>query len=286
MTQSQSLSMLVHGPSKAGKSLLGVSTPTPRVLLDVEAAARFLPIQMVEWNPDGPPPVPDGTWDTAVVSVRSWTDATNALKWLQAGKHPFQSATLDSVSELQSRYLEHVAGRGQVKLQDWGGALRELRGFCSDLRDLTEHPTNPLKAVVVTSMTKVFNDGRSYPFLQGQMKDVIPYLMDVIAYIDVVPDPASGQEQRMLYTRKTKTYLAGERVGGFIPPVLKLPVVSGETIAEISAKNDAFVRLIAMVYALHNQGISAPATVDTSESPFTYHPAAQADTEPLNTITA
>ena len=279
-----SLSLLVHGPSKSGKSLLGVSTPSPRVLLDVEAAARFLPITEVLWDPAGPPPEYDGQWDTAVVSIRSWSDAVDALKWLESGKHPFRSATLDSVSELQARYLEHVAGRGQVKLQDWGSALRELRGFCSDLRDLTTHPVKPLEAVIITSMTKVQQDGRSYPWLQGQMQTVIPYLMDVIAYIDVVPNQRTGVEERFLYTRKTKAYLAGERVGGSIPPVLRLPDVSGETLAEIASKNNAFQKLIEMVYALHQQSIAAPATVDTTESPFTYRPPATAEPEaPITT---
>ena len=268
----ESLTMLVHGPSKAGKSLLGVSTPAPRVLLDVEAAARFLPIRQVEWDPALPPPEPSGEWDTAVVPIRHWNDATKALKWLESGKHQFRSVTLDSVSELQARYLEYVAGRGQIKLQDWGGALRELRGFISDLRDLTAHRTNPLEAVVVTSMSKVEQDGRAYPWLQGQMKTVIPYLLDLITYIDVVPDKVTGEEHRYLYSRKTKAYLAGERVGGRIPPVLQLPTVMGDSLDEIAAANNAYQKLIELVYALPGRGISAPAKVDTSESPFMYTP--------------
>ena len=38
----RSLSILVHGPSKAGKSTLGVTTPAPRLLLDVEGGARLV----------------------------------------------------------------------------------------------------------------------------------------------------------------------------------------------------------------------------------------------------
>lgn len=277
------LTMLVHGPSKAGKSLLGVSTPAPRVLLDVEAAYRFLPINAVLWDPREAPPKHDGTWDTAVVNVREWNDAKTALKWLQGGKHDFVSATIDSVSELQARVIEHIAGRDQVKLQDWGAVLREMRGYISDFRDLTTHRTNPLQAVVVTSMTKVEQDGRSYPWLQGQMKTVIPYLLDVVAFIDVVPDRASGLEQRYLYTRKTKSYLAGERVGGRIPPVLQMPVVTGETIEEVAASNTTFVKLIELVYAMHNKGISAPAAVDTSDSPHKYSPPSADDaSDPTN----
>lgn len=273
----QALSALVHGPSKAGKSLMGVSTPSPRVLLDVEAAHRFLPIRSVMWNPATAPPVPDGTWDTAVVDVRSTKDAEAALKWLQSGKHGFKSVTLDSVSEYQARVLDDITGRSQAKLQDWGEVLRRLRGYVGDLRDLTTHPTNPLSAVVVTAMTKVEQDGRSYPWLQGQMKTIIPYLLDLILYVDVTPNRDTGLEERFLYSRKTKTYLAGERVGGRIPPILQMPVVTGETMEEIAASNITFTKLIDVVYALHNKGIAAPATVDTSESPHTYVPPTEAE---------
>jgi hypothetical protein len=48
------LSMIIHGYSKVGKSLLGASTPWPRVLFDVEAAARFLPIKAISWDPANP----------------------------------------------------------------------------------------------------------------------------------------------------------------------------------------------------------------------------------------
>lgn len=280
-TPHQALTALVHGPSKAGKSLMGVSTPAPRVLLDVEAAYRFLPIRSVIWDPAKAPPEPDGTWDTAVVDVRKAKDAEQALKWLQSGKHGFKSVTLDSVSEYQARVLDDITGRSQAKLQDWGEVLRRLRGYIGDLRDLTTHPTNPLEAVVVTSMSKVEQDGRSYPWLQGQMKTIIPYLLDLILYVDVVPSRETGEEERFLYSRKTKTYLAGERVGGRIPPVLKMPIVTGETMEEIAASNVTFTRLIGLVYALHNKGISAPAVVDTSESPHKYVPPAEAETSAL-----
>src|SRR5919205_223255 len=99
----QSLSMIVHGYSKVGKSLTGASTPPPRVILDVESAARFLPLKAIPWNPDNPPPAApkNDEWDTAVVPVREWRDALKVLDWLKQGDHPFVSVTVDSISELQ-----------------------------------------------------------------------------------------------------------------------------------------------------------------------------------------
>ena len=132
-----SLSILVHGESKAGKSVLAVSGAPPRLLLDVESAARFLPIRAVEWDPRNEPPTfkdPEGP-DTAVVTVRHWDDAKRAYDWLHSGRHPFRSVAVDSISELQQRYIESLAGRGTVKIDQWGTIFREVGGFVRDLRD-------------------------------------------------------------------------------------------------------------------------------------------------------
>jgi len=261
------LSMLVHGPSKAGKSLMGASTPWPRVILDVESAARFLPIKATHWEPDQPPPaapkITNGQpeWDTAVVPIRTWQDAIHVLGWLKQGDHPFRSATVDSISELQYRYVEQAAGRDQMKIQDWGSALREVGGFVRDLRDLTMHPTKPLEAVVITAMTKEDQQGWMRPYLQGQLGTQIPYLMDVTAWLYVEPD-AEGVETRYLQTRRMNQKEAGERVGGRIPAIIALPQVVGDTEDAIRAKNTTFEKLIKMVYK--GKGISAPAQTQTT----------------------
>ena len=254
----RALSMIVHGPSKVGKSLLGASTPPPRVIFDVVSAARFLPLKATIWNPDNPPPAFDGTWDTAVIPVRSWTDATKGLGWLQQGNHPFKSATIDSVSELQYRYIEHQVGRDQMKIQDWGSALREVGGFIRDLRDLTMHPTKPLEAVLVTAMTREDQKGVTRPALQGQLGTQIPYLPDICAYLYVEPDE-NGVETRYLQTRRTKTVEAGERVGGRIPATLKLPQVTGTSLDEIRQKNTTFQKLIDLVFKELAPLVAAPA---------------------------
>lgn len=271
MTTVPALSMIIHGYSKVGKSLLGASTPWPRVILDVEAAARFLPIKGRIWDPTDPPPeapkVAKGQpeWDTAIVPVREWRDVLKVLDWLKQGDHPFRSVTVDSISELQYRYVEHVAGRGQMKIQDWGAALREVGGFVRDLRDLTMHPTHPLEAVVLTSMTKEDQQGVMRPYLQGQLRDQIPYLPDVCAWLYVEPDE-DGVETRWLQTRRMNFKEAGERVGGRIPPIIQLPQVTGETEDEIRAKNTTFEKLIKMVFK--GRGIAQPAqtAVPTSKT--------------------
>jgi hypothetical protein len=200
-------------------------------LLDVESASRFLPIQRVVWEPSqGPPPVADGTWDTCVVYVRDYDTVLKVYQWLQVGQHQFKSLILDSISELQVRLKERIAGRGQLQTQQWGEVLTNLAGLMRDFRDLTMHPTNPLEAVVLTAMTQQ-RDGIWRPYLQGQLATVIPYFWDVTGYLYVdqvaSEDPTvAPTEIRRLYTRKHPLFEAGERVQGRIPPVVDNPNIS------------------------------------------------------------
>ena len=269
----QALTMLIHGWSKVGKSMFAASTPPPRVYFDVESAARFLPLRQVTWDPVDAPPEYDGTWDTCVIPVRQWQDAVHGLDWLKQGKHPFKSASVDSISELQYRNVEKIAGRQQVKLADWGQVLRETGGFVRDLRDLTMHPTNPLSAVVITAMSKLDKQGILRPHLQGQLGDVIPYLLDVCGYLFVDTD-AQGVEIRRLLTRRRDGKEAGERVGGKIPALMNLPTISGNTDDEVIKKNVTFQLILKKVFA-SGVSVAAPAV----QEPLVTGPAVDTEEE-------
>jgi hypothetical protein len=218
----RSLSILVHGASKAGKSAFSVTSPSPRCYCDVESASRFLAIKPIKWDPaTEAPPVYDGTWDTAVVETRDWATVEQVYRWFESGEHPFNSLVIDSISELQQRYIESKAGRSQLTQQGWGDAFRVVSGLIRDIRDLTMHPTKPLECVVMTAMTRQI-DGLWKPWLQGQLQTVIPYLVDVCAYLwaDQEEDGLSGDltEVRTLLTRRTREFEADGR----IPAMLRL----------------------------------------------------------------
>lgn len=223
----RSLSILIHGASKAGKSTLSVTSPVPRLICDVESASRFLPIKRVYWDPaTEKPPVYDGTWDTCVVPTRDWSTVEKVYQWLASGQHEFKSFIIDSISELQSRYIESIAGRRQLTQQQWGDAYRAVGGLVRDIRDLTMHPSKPLECIVLTAMTRKLDD-KFRPWCQGQLQSVLPYLMDSVGYIyvDHEVDELSGEsrEVRRLLTRATAEFEAGERVGGAWPVVITDP---------------------------------------------------------------
>jgi hypothetical protein len=96
-----------------------------------------------------------------------------------------------------------------------------------DFRDLTEHPTNPLEAVVLTAMSRDV-DGKLKPHLQGQAATVTPYYWDVIGYLAVEeypnPDPSQGPiRARRMYVDKHARFEAGERVQGKLGQVIEQP---------------------------------------------------------------
>jgi hypothetical protein len=218
----RSLSILVHADTKVGKSTFANTAPAPRLLLDAEAAHRFLPGRKVYWDPGrDAPPAWDGSWDTCVVRVRDYGVMTSTMAWLITGQHHFESVIVDSISEVQKKMKDQIGSDG-MKLQLWGELLTHMESLIRQLRDLTEHPTKPLTAVVLTAMTEQ-RDGKWRPYVQGQLRVTLPYFIDVVGYAFVqdlpAPDPSQpspGRIRRML-TRPHPLFEAGERVQSRIP---------------------------------------------------------------------
>jgi len=223
----RSLTIMVHGESKVGKSTFAVTAPYPRLMLDVEGGHRFLPINVKYWDPvREEPPVADGTWDTVVVQVRDYDVVMKAFQWLQSGKHQFRSLIIDSISELQVKCMDNIAGTEQMKMQQWGELLRHMGALLRDLRDLTMHPTQPLEAIVLTAMSRKGQDGVYRPYLQGQLAIQAPYFYDILGAITVeqVPNPDPMQppyKVRRMYVERTPEYEAGERVQGRLGKVVE-----------------------------------------------------------------
>jgi hypothetical protein len=234
----RSLTMLVYGPSKAGKSTLAATSPYPRLIIDVEGGARFLPIVPKLWNPHTEtPPVADGTWDTCIVHCNDYSTMEKAFQWLQLGQHQFKSVVVDSISELQVKMIDQLAGTEQMKMQTWGQLLRGLGDMLRKMRDLTMHPTNPLEAVVLTAMQREGQDGKLKPYLQGQIQVVAPYLYDVLGYIRVEEfphaDPTHGTYRvRRMYVEATDFAEAGERVQGRLGSIVEQTDLSVESMLD------------------------------------------------------
>ena len=226
MSVNRSLTVLVHGPSKSGKSTLAATAPYPRLMFDVEHGHKFLPLNVRYWDPKTEePPVADGTWDTCVVPVLTYADLETAYQYLKLGRHQFKSVIVDSISELQVKLIDQLTGTEQMKMQTWGQLLRSMGDLLRGMRDLTMHPTNPLESVVLVAMSKDV-DGKYKPYLQGQLATQLPYFWDVVGFLRVEewpnPDPTQPPYKlRRLYVEATDFAEAGERVQGRLGSIVE-----------------------------------------------------------------
>jgi hypothetical protein len=88
------------------------------------------------------------------------------------------------------------------------------------------HPTQPLEAVVLTAMARPGTDGRSRPYLQGQLAIQAPYFYDILGAVTVEtmpnPDPLQPPYKvRRMYVERTNEYEAGERVQGRLGKIVE-----------------------------------------------------------------
>lgn len=218
----RSLSMIIHGEPGTGKTRLGSTTPAPRLIMDIEGGSRFLPVRKVIWDPmTQAPPVDDGTWDTCIVYVRNYKVIKQTYDWLAAGKHPFRSVIIDSLTEAQKRLIDDVSGTDQPTQQNWGAILRTLEDFVRKLRDLTFHETFPLETVVVICLSHM-RDGKFRPFVKGQLELSLPGFVDVVGYLYVEATPEGEQERKLLisplgqFDAKDRTGLLTDKYGSVI----------------------------------------------------------------------
>ena len=217
--RAQGLSFLVHGLPKQGKSTLADSGPKPCVVFDVEGSSYWTPSRKIYWDPDRePPPVPDGTWDTAIVLVREARTVASGYRWLNSGQHYFKSGAMDSVTEVQQRVIDSLVGAGQMKRENWGEVLRQISSMVRQFRDLITHPVNPLWSMTFVAGTKYEEKlGKWRSMVQGQAQDFLPYYVDVLGYLGAQQDGT-----RLMFIGPHPQYETGERLGGRLPNIMQI----------------------------------------------------------------
>jgi hypothetical protein len=232
------ISMIVFGLKGAGKSVLGDTTPSPRLVLDAEMGSRFTSSKKTYWDPlKEKIPEHDGTWDTCLVTVRTYDAVLKAYEWLNTGQHPFRSVVVDSISEVQQRLADSLKGDDPLELRDWGEMLRKASLLVRNFRDLTTHPVKPLDAVLFIAMATQRQDGTWYPHVQGQLKVTLPYYVDLLTYLAAIPQD-NGTAIRRLLVGPTPGYATGERVGGRLGHFIDNPNVT-EMLSVIHQATDA-----------------------------------------------
>lgn len=243
-TNVNTLSLLIHADSKAGKTTLSTTAPPPICVLDAEGGYKFVreagyktgvPLRRCEWDPmTGPPPRYDGTWDFCHVMIRQWATLTQAYGYLaRTGEHDFKSLVLDSVTEAQRKLKAKIAPSGDMKdYRDWGALLTGLDKLIRDMRDLVLLPQpNPLQVVVFIAETEM-KDGSWRPAMQGQIGRSMPYWVDCCAYLytrvtaNDDGQPAKKTKELLIAQGLIPNIIAGERFQGALPDVITDPHIT------------------------------------------------------------
>lgn len=221
------MTLLVHGPSKSGKTTLGDTAPAPRLYLDAEMRSQFTRSKKKLWDPNREKlPEYDGTWDTLTVYARDYTTVLKAYGWLNSGKHPFRSVVVDSISETQQRLIDSLVGSKQPTQQEWGNILRQVTFLIRQFRDLKTHPSRPMDAVVFVAMTQKKEDEVIWrPHVQGSLKTSLPYFFDVVGYLDVVKSADKAPVHR-LFIGPVPGYETGDGTGGRLGAYVDNPNVT------------------------------------------------------------
>lgn len=227
--------MLIHADSKEGKSTLTSTAPTPHLVLDAEGSWKFIdergfksgkPLRKKNWNPmTEVVPRWDDTWDVVRVHVDSWQTLRQTYLHLTQSEFDFVSLTTDSVTEAQRRCKANIRGEGQMQIQQWGQLLDQMDGLIRGFRDLMFLP-NPLRCVTFVAET-VQKDGKWRPFMQGQIRDTMPYWVDICGYLftEMQADGDAHRKVKKLLVGAgvNPAYIAGERVQGRLPDIIENP---------------------------------------------------------------
>lgn len=240
MIERETLSMLVHAESGAGKSWLGQTTPAPRLVLDAESGGsrfarrieggRAIKPKRISWDPHSEPPPARGEWETCFVSVKDIETMQRTWDWLNIGEHPFKSIVLDSLTEIQDVCKKSIRTGDEVMNERmWGILLDRMTALVKSYRDLREHPIAPVDVVLILSLS-IDMKGKFQPLVQGQLRDKLPGWMDVLGALSPAVTAEGEYEGRLLirpherYVAKDRTHVLKEHYG---------PVVVNPDVAEM-----------------------------------------------------
>lgn len=232
------LSALIHAESKDGKSTFTSTAPVPHLVLDAEGGWKFIdemgfrsgiPLRKRMWDPlNEPIPRWDDTWDVCRVHVDSWQTLQTANLHLRQYEHDFVSLTVDSITESQRRCKANIRGTGPMQIQQWGQLLDQMDDLIRGFRDLL-YQRNTLRVVTYISETAM-NDGKWRPYMQGQIRNTMPYWVDIVGFMftDLVPDGDAQRKVKKLLIGAgvSPAHIVGERVQGRLPDIIESPDIS------------------------------------------------------------
>jgi len=211
------VSMVVYGDPKVGKTWLAASAPRPVLFLDAEAGGmRHVPGPHMMWDHtnEALPAAVEGNV-VCSVAIKTFQDIQTVGQWLQMKDCPFKSIVVDSLTEAQSRLVRSISPGRQPRIQDWGAIGRELEDAVVLLRDIVAQENTVPECLVLVCGVEEGRSGQLMPMLQGRMRRILAYKVDVIGRLTMQADE-SGEMRRLLQLAPDEMTVAGKRDGGIL----------------------------------------------------------------------
>jgi hypothetical protein len=179
------------------------------------------------YGPPGTPyadPAQQQCADTVRVIVRDWPTWQRVHQWLDSGQHPFRSAVMDSLTEIQKRCRDNIRGTERMQTQNWGDLLIEMESVVRRMRDMAIDPRNPLQNVIFLTLTDDKNGGLFRPFVQGSLAKALPGFVHLVGFLYAQPtaDGMGLTRQMMIqpygqYVAKDRTHVLTRTFGPVVP---------------------------------------------------------------------
>jgi len=187
---------LIYGESGSGKTTLCGTAPDP-IILSAEAGLLALRRKSIP-----------------VIEIKTMTDLEEAYLWLLKAKEAeqFQTACLDSLSEIGEVVLATEIRRAKDPRQAYGELITKMTQLIRSFRDL------PRKHVVMLAKVEPFKDemtgivkyGPSMP--GNKLSPQLPYFFDQVYRLGVAKTP-EGKPYRFIQTELDLQHVAKDRSG-------------------------------------------------------------------------
>lgn len=169
--------------------------------------------------------------ETFQVPIACWEDLLNACADIAKGDHPFRTVVIDTVDNAYRLCVDYVCRQLGITHESeapYGRAYGQITNEFT--RVLTKLSLLPYGLYLVshaqheTLETRTGTITRMVPTLPDKARKIVLGLVDLILYLDLEPcRDAEGntQYQRVIRTKPTTTYEAGDRTGR-LPETLPL----------------------------------------------------------------
>ena len=204
------LTVLVHGPAKIGKSTL-CSKAEKALFLATEAGLNALEVYQIP--------------------ISTWNEFLSGCREVAEGKHEFKTVVVDTLDNLYRMCSEHICTKHKIQHESDLGYVKGYalvnNEFYSALNKLSLLPYGLF--LICHSQekeieTRTGKHTRAVPTLPDKARRMVLGMVDVILYCDmttVAGDDDKPVERRVMRTKPTETYEAGDRTGR-LPDVIEL----------------------------------------------------------------